>query len=273
LLSGVGQPKEAEIFMREVENGIGAQVEALDVSLFDAISTESSDGDRRAWLAVQRSLRQPSGYSYLEIGSHLGGSIQPHLLDPQCRSIVSIDKRPPSQPDDRGPVFFYEGNSTARMLDNLRRISPEQTNKVTCFDADACDVDPRALPAAPDFCFIDGEHTYSAVLSDFTFCLRVCAPDAAICFHDDWVVHPALRAIISDLRRRGIPFTARKLSGVTFGIFLRECPATHDPYLSTSSQDSAGWLRRQRLRAWVPTWLRPAAGRVAGWFRGSRFGA
>jgi hypothetical protein len=252
---------------------IEARIEALDVSLFDAIETQSLDGDRRAWLAVQRSLRrQPRGYAYLEIGSHLGGSIQQHLVDPLCRSIASIDKRPPEQPDDRGIVCSYEGNSSARMLENLRRVAPEQTGKVTCFDADACDVDPRDLPEAPDFCFIDGEHTHAAVLSDFGFCLRVCAPDAAICLHDDTVVHRAIGATLLDLRRRRVPFVARKLSGETFGVFLRDCPAAGDPYLSGNSQDGTWWLRARRLREWSPRWLRPAGRRVAQWLGRSRHG-
>ena len=84
---------------------------SLDVGLFHAIFTQSSDRDRRSWLAVQRSVRRPAGYVYLEVGSHLGGSIQQHLLDPWCRQIISIDKRPLSQHDDRdgGRTFQDQG--------------------------------------------------------------------------------------------------------------------------------------------------------------------
>ncbi|MDQ3069101.1 MAG: class I SAM-dependent methyltransferase [Acidobacteriota bacterium] len=238
---------------------IAARIEALDLSLFDATPSQSSDGDRRAWLAVQRSLRRQDEYVYLEIGSHLGGSIQQHLADPRCRTIVSIDKRPLSQPDDRGEAFFYEGNSTAQMLDHLRRVSPYRLDKLACFDTDASEFDVGSLPAAPDYCFIDGEHTYAAVLSDFAFCLRVCAPNAAICFHDDAIIYLALREIMSDLRRRGIPYTAHKLTGSTFGIFLRECPAIRDPYVSTRSQDAGWWLLRRRFRSLLPAPLVPIA--------------
>ncbi len=256
--------------MQEVGSDIAARIEALDVTLFDAIPSQSSHGDRQAWLAVQRSLREPSGYVYLEIGSHLGGSIQQHLLDPRCRKIVSIDKRPPSQPDGRGLDYFYEGNSTTRMLDNLRGVAPDQLDKMTCIDADARDIHPADLPAAPDYCFIDGEHTCASVLSDFAFCLRVCAPNAAICFHDDFIVHRALRRIVSDLRQQAIPFTARKLTGVTFGIFLRDCPAVRDPYLVTHSREVAAWLRRQRIHWLTLGWLLPHARRAVRWWRGSR---
>src|SRR5207249_350993 len=134
--------------------------------------------------------------------------------------------------------------------------------KLCCHDCDAKDIDPAALPGPPDFCFIDGEHTYAAVRSDFEFCLRVCAPDAAICFHDDIVIWRALREIVSSLDRRGIPFTARKFNGTygcTFGIFLRSCAAAADPYIREHSKDGRGWLRSRRLRSLIPGPLRSAA--------------
>lgn len=257
--------------MNAADGDIGARVEALDISLFDAIPTLSLDGDRRAWLAVQRAFRRQNEYVYLEIGSHLGGSIQQHLADARCPQIVSIDKRPPSQPDDRGGgERVFEENSTARMLDHLRRVAPDSLGKIAHFDADAKDINPQALPAVPDFCFIDGEHTHAAVLSDFAFCLRVCAPNAAICFHDDWVVYPALRQIVGELRQQGIPFTARKLTGVTFGIFLRDCPAIRDPYVSTQSQSAESWFRFQQLRSYVPDRIQRLAHRITSWYRRSR---
>jgi hypothetical protein len=242
----------------------GERIDALDVTLFDAVDTQSSEGDRLSWLAVQRAVRAKGGYTYLEIGSHLGGSIQQHLVDPRCLRIVSIDRRPLHHPDDRGPDNVYEGNSTARMLDNLRRVAPGRLERIECFDADASDIDPAAIAAPPDFCFIDGEHTRAAVVSDFAFCLRVCGPDAAICFHDDQVIAPAILRIVSDLKARGVPFVARKLPGVTFGIFLRDCPAARDPFVVERSHEGVRWLRRQRFRPWMPAWLRPLARRMAG---------
>jgi hypothetical protein len=153
------------------------------------------------------------------------------------------------------------------MLDNLRRVAPDQLGKVICYDTDAKDIDPRAMPGPPDFCFIDGEHTRTAVLSDFEFCLSVCARNAAICFHDDNIIYDALEHIMMTLRRRDIPFTALKLGGVTFGIFLRDCAAANDPYICSSSQDLLRWFRGRRLRALLPRWLRSALGPVIKQFR------
>jgi hypothetical protein len=248
----------------ESDGGFGRRLESEDLTLFDAVTTQSNDEDRRAWLAVQRSIRRPSGYVYLEIGSHLGGSIQQHLLDPWCRRIVSIDKRPARQPDDRGQPCYYEGNSTARMLENLRRVAPGQVGKVLCFDADAKDLDPQAIPEPPSLCFIDGEHTHRAVLSDFEFCLSVCSPDAAICFHDDWVVRRALSAVIRRLRRRRVRFEARKLRGLTFAIFLGDCPAASDPRVRATSQVGPEWIRDHRRIVWVGRLRRAMR---LGWFR------
>lgn len=239
------------------------RIQALDVTLLDAIASQSCRGDRRAWLAVQRAVRQPRGYTYLEIGSHLGGSLQQHVQDPLCHAMVSIDKRPASQPDERGKLFHYEGNSTARMLENLRRVAPERLERLQCIDADAAEIDLQTIAVRPDFCFIDGEHTVRAVCSDFAFCRRVASPNAAICLHDDWIVAAALRTILADLRRDGVPFIARKLSGVTFGIFLGDCPAARDPYIAKRSWDGDRWLASLPYYRWALAWAAPIAGWAA----------
>lgn len=235
-------------------------IESLDVRLLDPIESQTTSGDRKALLAVQRSLRTAGAYRYLEIGSHLGGSVQQHLIDPRCESIVSIDKRPACQADDRGTTAVYEANSTERMLANLRGIDAASIVKITCFEDDARTIEPSLLKGPPDFCFIDGEHTHSAVLSDFRWCRSVCAAQAAICFHDSWIVARALQAIVVELRREGVCFTAKKLSGSVFGIFLGNCPALEDPYILAHSQDADRWLRRWvllwRLREALPDRLR-----------------
>ena len=77
-------------------------IENLDITIFDKIPSQTSEIDRRCLLAIQRHIRNNRDfYNYLEIGSHLGGSIQPHLLDHKCKHILSIDPRPTKQADDR----------------------------------------------------------------------------------------------------------------------------------------------------------------------------
>lgn len=166
--------------------GFEARIDALDLTLFDAIESQTGIDDRRSLLAVQRAVRRlsgGSGYRYLEIGSHLGGSIAPHLLDPRCTSITSIDKRPLAQPDERGVSFAYEGNSTSRMLDLLAGVGP--TDKISTIDGSAPEIEVATLGDPVQLCFIDGEHTDRAVVADFELCLAAL-DDAggAIVFHD-----------------------------------------------------------------------------------------
>lgn len=228
----------------------------LDPSLFAAIDSQSNDGDRRSWLALQRLARGRDGsYVYLEIGSHLGGSIQPHLLDPRCRRIYSIDNRPVVPPDDRGQEFRYDGNSTERMLANLRALDPEQVSKIVCFESDAREIDPSRLPERPDLCFVDGEHTWSAVLSDFDFCLRVCSPRAILCFHDDWIIYPALARILRRLRKQGARLKAVKLQGSTFAILLGASTVPDDGFLREAAVDGRLFIFRMRVRHLLKRYL------------------
>jgi hypothetical protein len=241
---------------------IAPRVAGLDLGLFDTIQTQSVAADRRSWLAIQRAVRA-NGYVYLEIGSYRGGSLQQHLVDPQCRRLFSIDDRPLYSPDARGPAVKYRA-STEDMLHQLRQLGP--VDRVVTFETDARDVDRARITEPPTFCFIDGQHTTEAVRSDFSFCMAVCDPHAAIAFHDAPVVTPALRAIVADLRKRDVPFVARKVrDAATFVVFLRECPAQHDPFFREHAEDGVKWLGRERwsvrTRAFVRA-LHPALSRI-----------
>ena len=100
-------------------------IAALDLKLFEKIESQSTEPDKQSLLALQSAVRElRPGYRYLEIGSYLGGSIQPHLLDDKCGHIYSLDKRPLQQPDARGFDYRYLNNSTERMLENLRSVAP-----------------------------------------------------------------------------------------------------------------------------------------------------
>src|SRR5689334_6384187 len=89
----------------------------LDLKLLEKMNSQSTVNDQGSLLACQLATREiQDGYIYLEIGSYLGGSIQPHLLDKKCGRIYSIGKRPVHQPDERGVDYAYLNNSTARMI-------------------------------------------------------------------------------------------------------------------------------------------------------------
>ena len=125
-------------------------INGLDISLFDAIPSQTTIDDRRSLLLLQSCVRNYNDYVYLEIGSHLGGTIQPYYVDLRCRLIYSIDKRPLLQPDERGQIFEYPANSTARMLENLRNTFPHANhNKMITFDCDASEINTNIIAEKP----------------------------------------------------------------------------------------------------------------------------
>jgi hypothetical protein len=209
------------IFMTGFEQSINN----LDLKLFEKISSQSSENDKQSLLACQLAAREMTGgYVYLEIGSYLGGSIQPHLLDEKCIRIYSIDKRPLVQPDARGVDFTYLNNSTARMLENLKQIAPEQIGKIATIDGDTREIPPSKIEEKATLCFIDGEHTDEAVMADFKFCLQVLAQDGAIIFDDAPIVYNAIAEAIEHLKRRAIKFRAFSLPDKLFAIEIGDFP-------------------------------------------------
>jgi hypothetical protein len=233
------------------------RIEALSVDLFDGIPSQTSLADRRSLLAVQRATaRRHPEYAYLEIGSHLGGSIQPYLLDPRCSAIYSIDPRPLEQPDDRSPGFVvrYPENSTTRMLANLGALDPERVSVVRCLDSDASAVDPARIAVRPQIALIDGEHTRTAVLSDYAFCRKVLSPDGTILFDDFPIVYPAVLEITRALKKEG-RFVAARLEGKLFALFFDEALVQDDPFLSRCTRRSRHTLTRYRLKLWVKSLL------------------
>lgn len=235
------------------------RVEKMDLTLFDRVPSQTSAADRRSLLAIQRAVAgSRPAYRYWEIGSHLGGTLQPHLADPRCRRIVSIDPRPTTQPDDRasGYVAHYADNSSQRMLNLLARAQWGDIRRIDCIESDASAVSPdRAGPVA-DLAFIDGEHTHRAVLSDFAFCRPVLKWGGVVAFHDFSKVHGAIREICHSWWRQGGEATAVKLDGDVFALFGDRMLVAGDPYLASCARTTAGqllWCSIKRgVRGFVP---------------------
>ena len=160
----------------------------------------------------------------MEIGSHLGGSLQTHVLDDRCERIFSIDKRPTSQPDARGQDDEYPENSTDRMLGNLKRVSLNALQKISCFDDDSASIDPALISPKPQVCFIDGEHTDRACVRDAEFCLKVIDRAGLLVFHDACVVYNGLAEIVEAIKARGVLFHAYNLPENVFVIEINDCP-------------------------------------------------
>lgn len=205
--------------------GFEQSINNLDLKLFEKISSQSNDHDKQSLLACQLAARElTEGYNYLEIGSYLGGSIQPHLLDEKCRKIYSIDKRPPVQPDERGVEYQYLNNSTARMLENLKLVAPAQIDKVTAIDGDTRQLEPSEIRDKITLCYIDGEHTDAAVLSDFKFCLSVLSENGAILFDDANIIYNGIADCLQHLKDKSVNFRAFSLPDKIFAVEIGDFP-------------------------------------------------
>lgn len=225
------------------------RITSLDVGLFDAVPSQTHPEDRESLLRLQRCVRGAGSYVYLEIGSHLGGTLQPLLADDRCSSIYSIDKRPLEQPDESRGVWQYPENSTKRMLSGLQEAFPlSSVEKIRSFDADARELDPSTLIPRPDLCFIDGEHTDQAVRSDFDFCLRVCNRDGIIAFHDADIVVGGLTRIKRRLTKAQILFQGILLPKNVYVILLNDAIQRFAEELHEAAENERHYMRQAR---WV----------------------
>jgi methyltransferase family protein len=179
--------------------GFEQALTALDTSLFGHVRSQTSELDRLSLLALHNACRDVHGqFSYLEVGSYVGGSLQVLVADPRCVSITSIDSRPASAPDVRG-ASDYRGNTTARMLELLGSVPGADLTKVRTIEAETGAIAPDELEA-PQLCLVDGEHTYEGVLGDARFCRRVVREQGAIAFHDRRLIRPAIERFLEEIR-------------------------------------------------------------------------
>ncbi len=202
--------------MLTVDQALG-MIETLDPAIFE-VETQSTLNDRVSFLRVQALARSLlDRYVYLEVGSHVGGSLLPHLLDPACQAAISVDPRPAAQPDERAEIFHYAENSTARMKEILsRHLSPAAMARLTTIDSDVSAIHPSALPRKATLALIDAEHTDTACFSDFAGVLRLMGADCIISFHDANLVADAILNAERFLRHLGVTFET---------VFLPDCVA------------------------------------------------
>ena len=185
------------------------RVATLDWTLFDAIETQTTLNDRKSLLALQQACVERHGqFAWLEIGSHLGGSLQVLIRDQRCVRIISIDSRPASQPDERGLAWPYPGNSTEAMRGRLGALPGAAIDKLTTIDASTETLDPNVVGAPPAVCFVDGEHTDAAVLRDARFGRTAVGSDGWLAFHDTGIVYRGLSRFLDELREAGVAHTA-----------------------------------------------------------------
>lgn len=234
----------------------------LDLSLFRWIASQTNETDREALLSLREAICDVAGsYRYAEVGSHLGGSLQPHVVDDRCVTIFSIDPRPLEQPDERWTVKYqYEGNSTNRMLALLSTIPKANIDKIRTFEACSWELSPDSISEPVDFAFIDGEHTNSAVFRDFTSVRKFLASAAILAFHDCFVTPSAFLAISRILSRERPPspflyFPSSKVLAVVFGSTRLEQALLNFGWrkeLPLSRWDSIKTPIKRRIRSIMP---------------------
>jgi hypothetical protein len=227
-------------------------VSTLDTSVFQ-ILTAASPNDRKSFLRLQRLTRRlcPS-YSYLEIGSELGGSLLPHLLASACASVVSIDLRPLTMPDERAQYFDYPENAEQAMVNTLRSsVGETGIIKLTIFRRDASLVDLAEIPAKANLVLIDAEHTNVACFSDALSALRLAEPDAIISFHDANLISDAIQNFEGALRYLGIKFHTVFLPDCVAVIGLGSSADAVRDTLGPLSFDRYEYLPRVREERWA----------------------
>ncbi len=236
---------------------IEERIEQLDESLFEPIYCQAGDWDRRAFLALHSAVAGALGsFTYLEIGSYLGGSLQAVMQDPRCARVLSIDPRPANPPDSRSGSWEYEDNSTAHMVELLDGLSESDMDKLMTFEVGTDGIRPADLPVKPDYCFVDGEHTDEAVLRDARFCADALDGCGIVAFHDYELVkagiHTFLREAWKDVSR-AVMFSgnASHEGGGVFAVELGDRGLTKGPTIERaigSRWHSALWDVTSRSR-------------------------
>ena len=228
-----------------------AKLRASDVSVF-SIPSETSTHDKRTLLLVHNIIRNyKPNYIYLEIGSHLGGTLVPHLIDPLCRHIYSVDKRPLSVLDERGVYFDYPDNSTQRMLGVLRQhVSPSALRKLQTFDADISDLNKNQVQKEADLIFIDAEHTNIAMFRDFLTSAQFAGQSFMTVFHDTNLLIDGIHNVETFLQHIGIPFKSYFLPDVVYAVAIRDLIHAADEALQPFSIDRKKFIERSRLSLW-----------------------
>lgn len=202
---------------RVAKDDLERRIDCLDKSLFEVIPAQLIDWDSRALLGLHAAVASALGsFTYLEIGSFLGGSLQVLIRDARCARIISVDPRLAFVPDTRIPEWQYEANTTEHMMQWLRRIPGADTTKLISLEVPSRDIRKETLPMRPNFCFIDGEHTDEAALHDAEACLSAVDGEGVIAFHDYPLVQDGIREFLS--KHWHDISTALALTGAVFAV-------------------------------------------------------
>ena len=184
------------------------------------ISSQTSDTDKLILLKIIIFLKRiKKKFNYLEIGSFLGGSLTPFLMETSCKSIVSVDKRNQKQDDERNEEWSYKNIYEKDMINGLKKHGLN-TSKLKTFNGD---IKNFKTNKKFDLSFIDGIHTDTNTFSDFLNVLNLSTRDSIVLFHDSSIIFKSISMINILLLNQNYKFKLVKFknSEIT-GIFFEK---------------------------------------------------
>ncbi len=216
-----------------------------DPKVLFPLQSQTTEHDRHWLAALFGYTRRHNPYRYVEVGSYLGGTLTPALMDERCRGALSIDLRPAVQPDARSVLFDYRRATTAVMRERLLRTAGLDTAKLVTFDGAAADCDFGNQ--SYELAFIDAEHTDEAVFADFLAVYPRLARGAVCAFHDSNLVTAGLENVQAFLRYAGRPhwFAVFCDSSVS-AVFLDTAPGDVPENLRAGRRDWKEFKDRSR---------------------------
>jgi hypothetical protein len=226
-------------------------IEQGNIAIFK-IPSQTAKGDKMSLLSLQNIVRRNvRNYVYLEVGSFMGGTLLPHLADPECRLAYSIDKRPASQPDERGRSYDYVHSSTQEMLATLEKHLPHAAMlKLLTFDLDASEITADHVALESDFVFIDAEHTNQAAFRDFLHICRFAKESSIIAFHDAQYIFDALSNIEMLLTYQKVKHKVYVIPDSVFAVLLGDFVDLAANVLSRFSLDKETYFSNARKELW-----------------------
>ena len=93
----------------------------LQIKKFFPIPSQTSQEDKIVILKINNLISSKiKNFIYIEIGSYLGGSLTPFLINNNCKKVISIDHRNQILDDERNENWSYEKITEIMMYKKLR---------------------------------------------------------------------------------------------------------------------------------------------------------
>ncbi len=194
-----------------------------EIEKFFPIPSQTSLVDKAVILKINKLMNlRTKNFIYIEIGSYLGGSLTPFLINENCKRVISVDKRNQIIDDERNEKWSYKKISEKLMIKGLKEKKLD-ISKLKSFNGDISEYRPKENY---DLAFIDGIHTDKNTFSDFLYILDKINKHCIILFHDSVVIFKALLLIKEFLKKKNYTFKIAKFkeSGITgffFGSFSK----------------------------------------------------